>query len=120
MTSEKAIDNALDFGSSLAVTAMYSSPGSLFGKLKSIWMLAADLAHWAENKHGQLVKTLWKRSVPGQLSLAMKAKTLPKQKAKPESTLLQAYAGLLREVATVHDQAMHGGFKSEVQHPWIQ
>lgn len=107
MTSEKTIDNALDFRSSLLVTAMYSSPGSLFGKLKSIWMLAADLVHWAENKHGKLVKTLWGRSGPERLSLAMKAKKLPKQKTKPENTLLQAYAGLLREVATVRDQAMH-------------
>lgn len=79
MTSEKPIDNILEFRSSLLVSAMYTSPGTLLGKLKAIWMLAADLASQAETKHSKLIKPLWGPCAPENSSLALKAQALPKQ-----------------------------------------
>lgn len=115
MTSEKPINNALDFRSSLVVSAMYTSPGTLVGKLKAIWMLAAELVSQTEAKHGKLVKVLWGRAVPEHSSLALKAQTLPKQENKPESTLLQAYVDMLREVAVVHDRAVRLQFDARLE-----
>lgn len=106
MTSEKPSDNALDFRLNLVVSAMHTSPGSLFGKLKAIWMLAADLVIQIETKHGKLVTALWGRSVPENSSLALKAQALPKQESKQKNTLLQTYADLLLEIAAIHDGAM--------------
>ena len=115
MSSAMPIDNALDFRTNLAASAMYTSPGSLFGKLKAIWMLAAELVSQTEAKHGKLVKVLWGRAVPEHSSLVLKAQTLPKQENKPESTLLQAYADLLREVAVVHDRAVRLQFDAHLE-----
>lgn len=106
MTSEKPIDNTLEFRSSLLVSAMYTSPGTLLGKLKAIWMLAADLASQAETKHSNLIKPLWGPCAPENSSLALKAQALPKQESKPKSTLVQTYAELLHEVTTIHDRAV--------------
>jgi hypothetical protein len=106
MTSENPINNALDFRSSLVVSAMYTSPGSLLGKLKVIWMLAADLSSQAETKHSKLIKPLWGPCAPENSSLALKAQALPKQKNTPKNTLAQTYAELLCEVTTVHDRAV--------------
>lgn len=115
MSSATPIDNALDFRTNLVASAMYTSPGSLFGKLKAIWMLAAELVSQTEAKHGKLVKVLWGRAVPEHSSLALKAKTLPKQENKPESTLLQAYVDMLREVAVVHDRAVRLQFDARLE-----
>lgn len=106
MTSENPINNALDFRSSLVVSAMYTSPGSLLGKLKAIWMLATDLASQAETKHRKLIKPLWGPCAPENSSLALKAQALPKQESKQKNTLIQTYADLLREVAAIHDRAV--------------
>ncbi len=105
MTSEKPINNALDFRSSLVVSAMYTSPGTLVGKLKAIWMLAAELVSQTEVKHDKLVKVLWGRAAPEHSSLALKAQTLPKPEKHPKNTLVQTYAELLREVRAIHDRA---------------
>jgi hypothetical protein len=115
MSSATPIDNALDFRTNLAASAMYTSSGSLFGKLKAIWILAAELVSQTEAKHGKLVKVLWGRAVPEHSSLALKAQTLPKQENKPESTLLQAYVDMLREVAVVHDRAVRLQFDARLE-----
>lgn len=88
------------------MSAMYTSPGTLHGKLKAIWMLANELASQTEAKHGKLVKELWGRSAPEYSSLALKAQALPKQENNSKSTLTQTYAELLHEVATIHDRAV--------------
>ncbi|CUB01868.1 hypothetical protein Ga0061062_12039 [Comamonas thiooxydans] len=85
---------------------MYTSPGTLLGKLKAIWMLAADLASEAETKHSKLIKLLWGPCAHENSSLALKAQSLPKQESKPKNTLVQTYAELLREVAAIHDRAV--------------
>lgn len=106
MPVDQQADESLNPLGNLVASAMYTVPGSLQGKLKAIWMLAAELANQTEAKHGKLVKEIWGRSVPEHSSLALKAQALPKQESKPKSTLVQTYAELLHEVAATHDRAV--------------
>ncbi|MDR0212452.1 MAG: hypothetical protein LBJ15_00425 [Comamonas sp.] len=106
MPVDQQADESLNPLGNLVVSAMYTAPGSLQGKLKAIWMLAAELVSQTEVKHGKLVKELWGRSAPEHSSLALKAQSLPRQESKPKNTLVQAYADLLLEVAAIHDRAV--------------
>lgn len=106
MPVDQQADESLNPLGNLVVSAMYTTPGSLQGKLKAIWMLAAELANQTEAKHGKLVKVVWGRSAPEHSSLVPKAKALPKQESKPKNTLVQAYADLLLEVTAIHGRAV--------------
>lgn len=106
MPVDQQADESLNPLGNLVVSAMYTAPGSLQGKLKAIWMLAAELANQTEAKHGRLVKELWGRSVPEHSSFVLKAQVLPKQKNTPQNTLSQTYTELLREVTAIHDRAV--------------
>lgn len=106
MPVDQQADESLNPLGNLVTSAMYTAPGSLQGKLKAIWMLAAELANQTEAKHGKLVKVLWGRSVPEHFSFVLKAQALPKQENTPQNTLSQTYTELLREVTAIHDRAV--------------
>lgn len=104
MPVDEQSDNSLDPMANLVASAMYTNPGSLLGKLKAIWMLAANLVTRAETEHNKRVNVLWGGPVPETSSLPNKARMLSSQAAEPESSLTQAYAELLREIAQIHSQ----------------
>ena len=105
MPIDQQADESLNPLGNLVISAMYAAPGSLQGKLKAIWMLAAELVSQTEAKHCKLVKLLWGPTAPEHSSLALKAQTLPKPEKSPKNTLVQTYAELLREVRAIHDRA---------------
>lgn len=70
----------------LIASAMYDNPGSLQGKLKAIWMLAADLARKAETNHYKKLCNLWLQKCNPSLQLQLKTKqVLGNPPAKPAS-----------------------------------
>lgn len=60
----------IDPKGTLVASAMFSNPGSLRGKLKAIWMLAASLARQAEEKHGKKLRSLREKPFVSSLSLS--------------------------------------------------
>ncbi|MPS87221.1 MAG: hypothetical protein E2585_00725 [Comamonas sp.] len=104
MPVDEQSDNSLDPMANLVASAMYTSPGSLLGKLKAIWMLAANLVTRAETEHSKRVNVLWGGPVPETSSLPDKARMLSSKAVQPESSLTQAYTELLREIAQIHSQ----------------
>jgi len=89
-------------GSPMA-SAMFHNHGFLDEKLKSIWMMAADLAIYAEKKHNKLIDTFWGKSIPDTTSLLLKALNTPEQPQDSEHSLLQAYRGLLFISSEIHE-----------------
>jgi len=53
MPVDEQSDNSLDPMVNLVASAMYTNPGSLLGKLKAIWMLAANLITRSETEHNK-------------------------------------------------------------------
>lgn len=110
MTSENSASDALDPRINLIVSSMYTNPGSLSGKLKAIWMMAIDLCFEAETKHRKrLAEFLGESSalVFEFKSICEKSLQFKKFHKKPEDSLIQAYAGLLKTVANIEENSHH-------------
>lgn len=84
----------------LIASAMYDNPGSLQGKLKAIWMLAADLARKAETNHYKKLCNLWLQKCNPSLQLQLKTKQVLAYAPLHSDPLAMVYTDLL---ATVRD-----------------
>lgn len=103
MASEAPVSKAFDFKATLVATAMYAGAGSLQGKLRAIWMLAANLAGQAEETHGKEIGSLQGRPVTMPSPLHLKAQQLLNQPFPAKRTSLQTvYMDLLATAREIH------------------
>lgn len=98
----------------LIALAMYDNPGSLQGKLKAIWMLAADLARKAETNHSKKLCNLWVQKYNPSLQLQLKAKQVLACAPLHSDPLAMVYIDLLatvRNIETKEKSSRAGGVK---------
>lgn len=90
-----------NFSKHLTASAMFSNPGSLQGKLKAIWMLAASLVRQAEEKHAKKLRNLREKPCASSEPLHLKAKQIRPQSAPLTDSVAAVYADLLATVREI-------------------
>lgn len=95
----------IDPKGTLVASAMFTNPGSLRGKLKAIWMLAASLARQAEEKHGKKLRSLREKPCVSSEPLHLKAKRISLQSAPLTDSVVAVYTDLLATVREIEASA---------------